>query len=718
MASLSLRLRSCARFGSPSGAGRAAGALLLLLALVSLPASSVSAADEPGASPPLMHANGWAAPDSVYRAYPSASDTPEPDSTASLRKPSQRLTVFGYYRFFGYGRNITDPYPGLDPFTRAYGVGDGYREPMLSVSVLGAPNGRSSFGTELFIFTPYDGGEFTENVLGLNLGLNFYGNFRTELGNFGIRAGGIHWYNLSPFTIGVYQVLDRFTIFDRTPWEGNDGIEKYQNYFATGQAAPGDLRWNFQAFQGLILNGFQLPGELSFDAFWGKTQPNGGLPNAASETDEEDGDTSGDVPSFDGFGGDAEILPSFITGGRLAKNFGPNHQIAYNGIYSYRNSFAEERSSSPDVATIPTERREYQVHTGTFTTTVGGVTLSGEMGASKYNSPEYTSPWGEALMARLATPASLTLLPLDVQVYQVGRHFFNENGEIATNNNPLIQVDDRCEVVSGAGSAGGLITQVNQLAHNRRGVNVNTEWGVEQARFKVGWGLAHELAATTNELSFLHRVNGLAVSRIYNPFPADAVCATQVGPYGRQFSFFRGVFERVRLTDVEPVTGLPTNRKYYHAVDLQAKFKAMALDRPLYLFYLGSFGSANRVARPVPMDDDTYLFVQSHEFDLYYQVLPSFIFTGYLGLEFAQGGQFTQVDTGFTLQEGAEETVFPASGLPLDQYGSGIGIGFDWLLAANAGLYVRHRWMHYEDRSFELATYTGQESTVELKIFF
>ncbi|MEO1479192.1 MAG: hypothetical protein AAFV01_11510, partial [Bacteroidota bacterium] len=152
-------------------------------------------------------------PDSVDRAYPS-------DSTETLRQPAQPLTVFGYYRTIGYYRAFSNPYPFLEPFERAYGIGDGYREPMLSISVLGRPNGRSSFGTELFIFTPYDGGEIEDNVLSLNLGINFYGNFRTEVGSFGVRAGGIHWYNLSPFTIGVYQVLDRFSIFDRTPWEG------------------------------------------------------------------------------------------------------------------------------------------------------------------------------------------------------------------------------------------------------------------------------------------------------------------------------------------------------------------------------------------------------------------------------------------------------------------------------------------------------------------
>ena len=611
------------------------------------------------------------------------------DTTEELLSRSVPLTVFGYYRAFFYGRDFSEAYPNLAPFERVYGVGDGYREPSLALNVLGRPNGRSSFGTELFVFTPYDGLGTENSTVSLNLGVNFYGNFRTEAGNFGVRAGGIHWYNLSPFTIGVYQVLDRFSIFDRTPWEGVNGTAKYENYFRTGQANPGDARWNFQAFQGLILDGRRLPGGVGFDAFWGKTQPNGGLPNALTEP----GDTGvGDVPTYLGLSGEARALPSFIGGGRVQKDLGPGF-VALNTLTSYRT-----------LDSLSGDRRQYQVHTAQFGADVAGVDVSGELGASLYESPTYDSGWGEALMVRAKAPAALTAVPLDVQVYQVGRRFFNENGEIATNNNPELRADPRCAVPAGGGSAGGLITQVNQLAHNRRGVNVNTAVGAGPARLAVGWGLAHELAPTTDELSYVHRINGLAMSRVYNPFPAEAVCATQFGPLGRQYSFFRGVFERVRLTDVEPVTGLAQNRKYFHAVDLQAKLNASAVGRPAYLFYLASFGSANRVARALPTDDDTYVFVQYHELDAYVEVVPGFLLTGYLGVENARGGQFTVRDE--------------ASGEPRDQVATGVGVGFDWTLAPNAGLYLRHRWMDFEDRSFAEDTYAGRELTLELKVFF
>ena len=176
------------------------------------------------------------------------------------------------------------------------------------------------------------------------------------------------------------------------------------------------------------------------------------------------------------------------------------------------------------------------------------------------------------------------------------------------------------------------------------------------------------------------------------------------GPFGRQFSFFRGVFERVQTTDVDQVTGIATTRKYFHAVDLQAKLRTRVLDRSLFFFYLASFGSANPSAAILPSDDDTYIFVQYHEFDLYYELTPGFLLASYLGLENARGGRFTEL---------SEET-----GEPRDQVGVGYGLGFDWAITRNAGLYLRHRWLDFEDRSFELDTYSGRELTLELKIFF
>ncbi|HKL03214.1 MAG TPA: hypothetical protein VJ911_06040, partial [Cryomorphaceae bacterium] len=85
-------------------------------------------------------------------------------------------------------------------------------------------------------------------------------------------------------------------------------------------------------------------------------------------------------------------------------------------------------------------------------------------------------------------------------------------------------------------------------------------------------------------------------------------------------------------------------------------------------------------------------------------ILPKFILTGYFGIENARGGRDTEWN---------EETQ-----APLDQLGTAVGVGFDWMIAENSGLYFRHRWMEFEDRNFSLDRYRGREVTIELKTFF
>jgi hypothetical protein len=618
-----------------------------------------------------------------------------------LRKRGQKITVFGYYRLFLYGRNMREAYPGLAPrFDRTYSVGDGYREPMLSMTVMARPNGKTAFGSELFFFTPYDG-SIENNQFTTNLGINFYGNFRTQHGNFGIRAGGIHWYNLSPFTMGIYQVLDRFTIFDRTPWEGASNTEKYDAYFSSGATSPGDLRWNNQAFQGLIINGGRLPGDINFDLFWGKTQANGGLINALGPEPPSIIPPFpptldwGSVNNYLGFAGDRRVLPSEIMGGKIGHAFGANKEqkIAYNGIYS-----------QTILDSIRTDiKRSYQVHTLSLDLKVGEIGVTGELGAGAYQSNTLAQKWGEALMLRFRIPEDYTFLPFDVQVYQISKNFYNENGEIATNSN--IDILQDAGLTFNATGAGGQIAQTNQLVHNRRGITIGTGYDIGPVKLLGSWSLAQEIDPEAAVLSYVHRINGLALSRIYNPFPAGVTEPIIFGPYGRKLSFFRGVSEIVRTTDNDPETGRAINRKHFNTVDLQAKVNTTLFDRSLYFFYLGFLSSVSNQAEAIPVfNEESYVFVQYHEVDVYYEIFPKFILTGYFGIEAARGGRNTEWDA--------------ESQLPLNQFGTAVGIGCDWMLAENSGLYIRHRWMEFEDRSFSLDRYRGTETTIELKTFF
>lgn len=634
-------------------------------------------------------------------------ETPNTPNTEGRKPPLRQLTMFGYYRMFLYNRNMTNAYPGLAPYERIVaGMGDGYREPMLSLTLAGRPNGRSAFGTELFIFSPY-AGNYQDNVLTLNLGVSMYGSFRTDFGKFGIRAGGINWYSISPFTMGTFQILDRYSIFERTPWEPASHLEKYDNYYQTGSVSR-DARWGYVAFQGFIFEGADLPGDLSFKAIYGKTQPNGGLFNV-SENGQGGFNTTpaamaaipptpglnGNLPNYYPIAGDSRFVASIVTGGQLMKSFGTNY-VAFNTMYS--------RTFLDTVADI---KRGFQVNTLSFDYTLAKIRFTGELGVGRYFTPTVTSSWDEAVMIRANIPKEYTFLPLEVQVYQIGKDFFNNNSEIQTFSNPKFTTASFGTGANQSGNAGSgnSLPITGQLAHNRRGINLSTSKSIGALNLAANYGIAQELEALTSELSYDHRVNGLALSRIYNPFPANAIGPTVFGPYNRKVSYFRGTFERVRTTNIDPATALPLTRKYFISAEIIAKYKTKIADHPFYMFYLGSWQSAkDQFSLTTYLTEDSYIFSQYHELDLYYELFPNFILAGYIGREWIRGGANTEWDL---------ETA-----LPRDQLGEAYALGFDWTIAKGAGIYIRHRIMRFEDRNFSLDQFQGNETTFELKIFF
>jgi hypothetical protein len=80
------------------------------------------------------------------------------------------------------------------------------------------------------------------------------------------------------------------------------------------------------------------------------------------------------------------------------------------------------------------------------------------------------------------------------------------------------------------------------------------------------------------------------------------------------------------------------------------------------------------------------------------------LLNGYYGYERTLGNYLTDIDE--------------VSRRPRNQYGEGVGTGFDIDLGKNARLYVRHRWYYFRDESFSLDRFRGRELTVELKAFF
>jgi hypothetical protein len=89
---------------------------------------------------------------------------------------------------------------------------------------------------------------------------------------------------------------------------------------------------------------------------------------------------------------------------------------------------------------------------------------------------------------------------------------------------------------------------------------------------------------------------------------------------------------------------------------------------------------------------------------MYLKLSPMLVWNNYVSYERVIANYSTQVDA--------------ITKRPKNQTGYSLASGFDIQMSKNVGLYIRQRWMKYEDASFAKDKYKGWETTVELKAFF
>jgi hypothetical protein len=240
---------------------------------------------------------------------------------------------------------------------------------------------------------------------------------------------------------------------------------------------------------------------------------------------------------------------------------------------------------------------------------------------------------------------------------------------------------------------------ISQMANNRQGLSLNGDFKLGTLKGALAVGVAKEIENINREVTFGYSINGLTMARFWRwGFPAN------VGPYGRKSVLFRSVFQSVILTDTGD-NGEVINDKHFSNIELQLKHRTKLFGRNLHAFYLGAYNSVQSKFSPITVfTEAAYIRQYSHQLELYYSLTPEFVVTLYSGWERIIGNYDTRVDLD--------------SKRPLNQSNIGLGMGFDFMIAKNTGLYFRHRWFTFEDRSFVQDNFRGHESTIELKIFF
>jgi hypothetical protein len=498
--------------------------------------------------------------------------------------------------------------------------------------------------------------------LGTMLGMTMYGNFKTKWGSWSTSVGGIQWIAISDLTMSSFRGYNRFMLFERNPWDpmGKNISGRYQQYFDQGSIDQ-DNRWGNRAFQGAVVNGI-LPGNWSTMFMVGKTEMNGGFVKT----------------------------PNYTYGGKIKYNKAWGF-IALNGIAArnYTDSLATETFGS-------------SVGTMEFLWKNNGHAFRGEMGIGKYFSPLHQLKAGELVQLKYNTPVIAKRLSFEMTYYRISPRVVNNAAlywnttvkEYSTNDIPAGSVGSSSLLVPFASS----MTRLGQFTNNRQGLNLNFQWEGKSWKWSGGVGSGAEIEKTGGSISVGHPVNQFTRSRFWRwNFPAN------VGPYNRYSDIYRDVYQTVQLSDDS--SGVTIYKKYFNNAELQVKHHRVVGNHDCYLFALFQANSCGRAWSPVVVTSEkAYVRQYSSEVEAYCRLTQRVMINAYMGVERTIGNYLTNIN---------EETF-----RPMNQVGQGWGLGIDIDLGKNARLYIRDRYFSFEDKSFPLDHFKGNEWTVELKAFF
>lgn len=658
-----------------------------------------------------------------------------------------KLRFSGFVRLLGYYRNMEEYYaqPVQNGLTLpvAIGLNDGTAQPNLMFKVEGNFSPKTYFQIHQS-FVNYLGTNATENIIYGNNGklasvfgdgFFFQGNTHTKFGSFELKAGGGSMYKkLSPMTLWTFQYRD--DMFERYPWDpaGSNWL-RYESYYNTGDI-PRDRRWGRRSIQGIVLDAYNLPGDIDVAVVYGKNQNSGGFDNWSSN------------------------IPQNMFAGRITKDIG-FHNIGFN----WHSQFGYD-STFKTVDSIMFQNENYAVNsnrTAQVNYTLDGllelkhVRLYAELGMGSYVSQyyfhkdtlsnpskdkvnDYKRPWSPMLYVEADVKKSWFGFPFKMTGFRIGQH--------AINNSSAMQNSSIEEAMTGKDYSQfgaidqtlyfeGMLTEIGQITNNRQGLDFKTKRNFKNLVVELAIGMQQELVnigadtvqrgfqldrggvanadglgafgGVNNSVSFYHIVNQFQRGRFhYN--------RRYQGPYNRLQSDFRRSWENIAITDTTV-----DYKKSFNMLDLTLKYKTNVAKRPLILSAFFRANSVQDAFSVVPkFNDEAFITQQFYELMGFYQLNNKWSILAFYSTETAKGNQRTELAdaNGNLITDANGKPVFDANGSPIDQVGNGYGIGFDYDFTERACLDVRYRWYTHEDKNFTQDKFNGQDMTVELKVFF
>ncbi len=670
----------------------------------------------------------------------------EQEAKAGTYHPFTNLQFSGYTRLFVQYRNMNSIYPGMPAnakqnlLVNGYEINgqqaDGYQEPFCLLRLEGKPSSKTHFKVEYAMDNQMDG--VAKDTSGKPINgtkqtysrrisvyriLQFEAEAISKAGTFKLTAGGgVNWYRMSPFTLWNYEYRD--DMFERYPWEPEGhSYNRYTNFYAAQNVAR-DSRWGNTGTQGFILEAKNLPKGFGAVVLYGKTDNSGGFQTYKYNT------------------------PKNMAAFRIDKGLGSQKiGINYFSQFGYFNSAAQYKINQ-------------EIITGDVRLNFDNIKAFAEFGAGRYvesglltssdyfnyfghgvshdTSVSYKNNWAPAISIQTDFGKKITFIPLTLQVYYIDKSVVNVNSQVMNTANSHAQgspanVNSPYDV----STIRGAVTDIGQMANNRMGVSLKHEDTYRKLKISLAISTSQEIqnlyalyssapynapnntatfggyAQSFNSISFQHRANQFTRSR-FGYFRND------LGPYNRLINMYRRSFETIEITDTGAVA--KSYKKGFSSIDFCWKYKVTLFKKDLLISNYYNYSSVQDHISVIPeFTKDAFLRYFYQEVNLFYPILPKVTVIGFFSCEKALGNNRTALaDSSGNLITNPVTgiPVYNKNGKPIDQFGTGYGIGLDYDFASRAGLYVRYRWFDHKDKNFTKDHFNGQEVSVEFKVFF
>lgn len=580
------------------------------------------------------------------------------------------IIVSGTLRFFTLYRNMDSYYSDMrtsarnisfvDYPTGGAAVAQG-SYPLLELNLQSKLTRNMDFNMGYSFAYYFTGDEKTDQTRNLSAiqNLRFGANLNTTIGKFSFSAGQILPVKLSKFTMGQPNYRDDY--FDRLPWDWyRNSFLRYDEYY-TLKMNMGGQNEGRSLFSGAVITGNILPLGVNVTALLGRTSLTAPYNSYAIGS------------------------PAILYGGRVEKSIftkDVNGKIGLNGYF--RRGYASNTSNINDNNSMYTIDSDLKFK---------GFKISGEIGVNKLDNP-YSKESGKAARIKADFDKKYLPIPIAIEGYYITNAFANYDGSILNGNGDLRQGGSSTLLTDDPTLFTNLMQESGQYANNRLGGTLNTNLRFKKLTVDIGYSLSQEIENVNDSvITVQHKVNAFTRSR-FNQW------RMQTGPYGRVRSVFRRTFENIGITNPSY-----DHKKAYQAGEVMLMYKAKLFGKDIVLMNFNTYSAATpKLDFGSVLNENAYVRQHYSDFTVAYKFLKKV--TGVLNgaYETVKGGKNTVKDS--------------ETGGYINQTGYSYGAGIDYDFISTGSLHLRHKWFDHNDTNFKRDKFKGQETYLELKIFF